>query len=191
MREYMTEEYKKNLIGNTFQSSDSEFKQCNGLKVIDVIRELTEEDYDRELIDDTDKNEKGESRYLINTMYKVRLKNNEVITVYEDEINPEYTGSWEHKNKRFTEKDENGKYKLVLKNAVEVMDDKIYRWNISESSTGSCTITGDAVDKFAQYENVKETLRTKIRDLKKSTDYPHNFKGQMVEDFEYVLKLLD
>ena len=29
-----------------------------------------------------------------NTMYEIRLENNEVITVYEDEINPEYAGSW-------------------------------------------------------------------------------------------------
>ena len=31
---------------------------------------------------------------MINTMYEIRLENNEVITVYEDEINPDYTGSW-------------------------------------------------------------------------------------------------
>lgn len=94
MRKYMSKEYMNSLIGKTFASSDSELKQYDGLKVIEVIRELTEKDYDRELIDDTDKNEKGESRYLINTMYEIRLENNEVITVYEDEINPDYTGSW-------------------------------------------------------------------------------------------------
>lgn len=27
-------------------------------------------------------------------MYEVRLENNEVIAVYEDEINPDYAGSW-------------------------------------------------------------------------------------------------
>lgn len=94
MREYMTNEYKKDLEGKTFTSSDGELKQYDGLKVIEVIRELTENDYDRELIDDTDKNKNGESRYFINTMYEVRLENNEVITVYEDEINPDYAGSW-------------------------------------------------------------------------------------------------
>ena len=94
MREYMTNEYKQSLVGKTFTSSDGELKQYDGLKVIEVVRELTEKDYDRELIDETDKNEKGESRYLINTMYEVRLENNEVIAVYEDEINPEYAGSW-------------------------------------------------------------------------------------------------
>lgn len=94
MRAYMTNEYKKSLEGKTFTSSDGELKQYDGLKVIEVVRKLTEKDYDRELIDDTDKNENGESRYLINTMYEVRLENNEVISVYEDEINPDYVGSW-------------------------------------------------------------------------------------------------
>ena len=90
----MSKEYMNNLVEKTFTSSDSELKQYDGLKVVEVIRELTEKDYDRELVDDTDKNEKGESRYLINTMYEIRLENNVVITVYEDEINPDYTGSW-------------------------------------------------------------------------------------------------
>ena len=94
MRVYMSKEYMNNLVGKTFTSSDSELKQYDGLKIVEVIRELTEKDYDRELVDDTDKNEKGESRYLINTMYEIRLENNEIITVYEDEINPDYTGSW-------------------------------------------------------------------------------------------------
>ena len=94
MRVYMSKEYMNNLVEKTFTSSDSELKQYDGLKVVEVIRELTEKDYDRELVDGTDKNEKGESRYLINTMYEIRLENNEVITVYEDEINPDYTGSW-------------------------------------------------------------------------------------------------
>ena len=94
MRVYMSKEYMNNLVEKTFTSSDSELKQYDGLKVVEVIRELTEKDYDRELVDGTDKNEKGESRYLINTMYEIRLENNVVITVYEDEINPDYTGSW-------------------------------------------------------------------------------------------------
>lgn len=60
MRAYMTNEYKQNLIGNTFISSDSSEKEYDGLKVAEIIRELTEKDYDRELIDETDKNKKGE-----------------------------------------------------------------------------------------------------------------------------------
>lgn len=98
MRAYMTDEYKNKLVGNTFTSSDGDFKQFDGLKVVEIIEELTGVDYDRELIDETDKNENGESRYLINTMYKVRLENNETLHVYEDEINPDYCGSWTKQN---------------------------------------------------------------------------------------------
>ncbi|MGN0415348.1 MAG: hypothetical protein ACI4FX_07640 [Agathobacter sp.] len=95
MRPYMTPEYLKSLEGNTYTSSDSDLKEYDGLKVKKVIRELTNDDYDRELIDDTDKNDKGEYRYLLSTMYEVLLENGETISVYEEEINPDYTGSWE------------------------------------------------------------------------------------------------
>lgn len=94
MRLYMSDEYKRSLVGKTLSTTDSEFKKYNGLKVTEVIRELTNEDYDRELIDDSNKNEQGKCRYLINTMYEIRLENNEVIQVFEDEINPDYKGSW-------------------------------------------------------------------------------------------------
>lgn len=94
MRPYMNNEYLKNLIGGIFKTNESTLQKYNGLKVSEIIKELTEQEYDRELIDDTDKNEKGEYRYLINTMYKIKLENNEIITVFEDEINPNYHGSW-------------------------------------------------------------------------------------------------
>lgn len=42
-----------------------------------------------------------------------------------------------------------------------------------------------------RYIEVSEVIQKKISELKKSSDYPHNFKGQMVEDFEYVLSLLN
>ena len=95
MRLYMSDEYKRSLVGKTLSTTDSKFKKYNGLKVTEVIRELTNEEYDRELIDDSNKNEQGKCRYLINTMYEIRLENNEVIQVFEDEINPDYKGSWE------------------------------------------------------------------------------------------------
>ena len=57
-----------------------------------VIKELTEKDYDRELLDDTDRNEDGKRRYEINCMYEVKLQNGEIINAYEDEINPNYCG---------------------------------------------------------------------------------------------------
>lgn len=95
MRAYMTDEYKNRLMGKTLSSTDSDLKQYNGLKVIEVVKELTEKEYDRDLIDGSDKNEQGKYRYLINTMYEVRLENDVIIQVFEDEINPDYCGSWE------------------------------------------------------------------------------------------------
>ena len=64
-------------------------------KVEKVIKELTEKDYDRELLDDTDRNEDGKRRYEINCMYEVKLQNGEIINAYEDEINPNYCGDYE------------------------------------------------------------------------------------------------
>lgn len=86
MREYRTESYKKKLAGNKFFSSDSDLKKYDGMRVEKVIKELTEKDYDRELLDDTDRNEDGKRRYEINCMYEVKLQNGEIINAYEDEI---------------------------------------------------------------------------------------------------------
>lgn len=40
-------------------------------------------------------------------------------------------------------------------------------------------------------EQLKMTLKKKIKELKSSSEYPHNYTGQMVEDFEWVLSLLN
>lgn len=56
------------------------------MRVEKVIKELTEKDYDRELLDDTDRNEDGKRRYEINCMYEVKLQNGEIINAYEDEL---------------------------------------------------------------------------------------------------------
>jgi len=45
--------------------------------------------------------------------------------------------------------------------------------------------------RLAQYENAHEKIIKRISDIKASTDYPHNFKGQMVEDLEWVLSLIN
>lgn len=42
-----------------------------------------------------------------------------------------------------------------------------------------------------RYIEISEVIQKKINELKQSSDYPHNFKGQMVDDFEYVLSLLN
>lgn len=94
MRPYRTVEYKNSLVGNKLNTCDSDLKHLNGKKVKKVIRELTDKEYDRELLDDSDKNEFGKSRYELNCMYEVQI-GKEVIQVYEDEINPEYKGDFE------------------------------------------------------------------------------------------------
>lgn len=44
---------------------------------------------------------------------------------------------------------------------------------------------------LAHYEEAKRAVEKRIQEIKDSTNYPHNFMGQMVEDFEWVLKLLE
>lgn len=83
------------LVGNVFRSKSDDLKAFSGLKVKKIIRELNEKDYDRELVDKTDKDESGNCRYEINCMYKIELENGEIINVYEDEVNPEYHGDYE------------------------------------------------------------------------------------------------
>ncbi len=95
MRGYRTKEYMDKLVGNVFRSKSDDLKAFSGLKVKKIIRELTEKDYDRELVDKTDKDESGNCRYEINCMYEIELENGEIINVYEDEINPEYHGDYE------------------------------------------------------------------------------------------------
>lgn len=51
--------------------------------------------------------------------------------------------------------------------------------------------SGEAIIKLAKYEDVHEKLENRISDIKSSTNYPHDFTGQMVEDLEWVLNQLD
>lgn len=43
------------------------------------------------------------------------------------------------------------------------------------------------VDKLARYENMQEKIEKRIEEIKAASYYPHNFTGQMVEDFVWVL----
>lgn len=45
--------------------------------------------------------------------------------------------------------------------------------------------------KLRKYEEMEITIERRIIELRASSNYPHNFKGQMVEDFEWVLSLLN
>lgn len=46
-------------------------------------------------------------------------------------------------------------------------------------------------DKVKMYENMRKKIENRIENIKSSADYPHNFTGQMVEDFEWVLSQLN
>lgn len=49
----------------------------------------------------------------------------------------------------------------------------------------------DLHETLKRYEDAKDKIESKINDIKNSSDFPHNFKGQMVEDLEWVLKQLN
>ena len=44
--------------------------------------------------------------------------------------------------------------------------------------------------KLKVYEDMQEQVEERIEKLKNSSDYPYNFKGQMVDDFEWVLGMI-
>lgn len=48
----------------------------------------------------------------------------------------------------------------------------------------------DLRETLKSYEDAKDKIESRINDIKNSSDFPHNFKGQMVEDLEWVLKQL-
>ena len=54
----------------------------------------------------------------------------------------------------------------------------------------ACAINA-CFNRLGIYENAHEKIEKRIKEIKASTDYPHNFKGQMVEDLEWVLKLFE
>lgn len=58
-------------------------------------------------------------------------------------------------------------------------------WRLPDLGNGSPT------DRLAAYENMQERMEKRIKEIKAVSYYPHNFTGQMVEDFEWVLSLLN
>lgn len=44
-------------------------------------------------------------------------------------------------------------------------------------------------DKLGKYEDMQECVEERLKNIKASSDYPYNFKGQMVEDLEWGLSL--
>ncbi len=64
-----------------------------------------------------------------------------------------------------------------------------YCEGIRSCENGGCAIQA-CFDRLGMYENMHEKILKRIGELKGSSDYPHFYKGQMVEDFEWVLGLL-
>lgn len=60
---------------------------------------------------------------------------------------------------RYTDRNANGQAMLVLRNAVECMGENVNRWNINKRPCGTTTVMGDAVEKFAAYEEAEEKGR--------------------------------
>lgn len=46
-------------------------------------------------------------------------------------------------------------------------------------------------DRLAKYEDMHEKIEKRIEEIKSTSYYPHNFTGQMAEDLEWVLSLLN
>lgn len=62
--------------------------------------------------------------------------------------------------------------------------------DICDDKCDSCPIQ-KCFTRLANYEIAHEKIEKKIADIKASADYPHNFKGQMVEDLDWVLSLFE
>ncbi len=61
-----------------------------------------------------------------------------------------------------------------------------------ETIQGNCErcIIQKCFNRLAEYENMQESIENRIQHIKESSNYPYNFKGQIVEDLEWVLKML-
>ena len=164
MREYRTKEYKEKIVGNIFHNSASaDYKDCDGCQVVRVIRELSSPDYDRELIDESSRNENGEYRYEMNCMYEVELDNGRVILVYEDEINPEYKGDFEKCSKLRKLMDLNDKLNEQVNHELELLNKVCI-----EKSNIICT-------EFEKFVKEMMMLCIPIRDGKTYNGYRLNF----------------
>lgn len=60
-----------------------------------------------------------------------------------------------------------------------------------ENPSWMIDLVEDMKNKVNMYENMRQNIEARIENIKSSADFPHNFKGQMVEDFEWVLSQLN
>lgn len=57
-------------------------------------------------------------------------------------------------------------------------------------SEEQCRIIQPQLKRLANYDDAKDQINERCKNLKKSLDYPHNLKGQ-VENLEWVLSLFN
>ncbi len=55
---------------------------------------------------------------------------------------------------------------------------------------GECGIQ-HCFNRLAAYENMHEKIIKRIKEIKATSYFPHNFTGQMVEDLEWVLSQIN
>lgn len=58
-------------------------------------------------------------------------------------------------------------------------------------SEEQCRIIQPQLTRLQKYDDAKKQIEERIEILKNSSYYPNNFKGQMVEDLEWVLNLIN
>lgn len=83
---------------------------------------------------------------------------------------------------RLTERDEFGNADIIGVDSEEL------QCNLAFDEFNRVT---DALNQLAKYEDMHESIIERIEELKNSNDYPHFYKGQMVEDYERVLAMLN
>ncbi len=62
----------------------------------------------------------------------------------------------------------------------------------TEEGSADCSecVINHCFNRLGMYENAQEKIEKRIQEIKTSTSYPHNYMGQMVDDFEWVLSLM-
>lgn len=66
---------------------------------------------------------------------------------------------------------------------------KLYCECLEETEEGH--VIKKCINRLGVYENAQEKIEKRIQEIKENENYPHNFMGQMVDDFEWVLRLFE
>ncbi len=62
----------------------------------------------------------------------------------------------------------------------------------TEEGSTDCSecVINHCFNRLGMYENAREKIEKRIQEIRESTNYPHNYMGQMVDDFEWVLSVM-